>query len=275
MPSLLLPSPTLLDQSFPRTNEELKVISVSLSGMLELVREGECGLLSTEALRDFVEKFDWDRTGPYPLLMDIYRFLSQMLLYPSDYVFEVDVSGATGNMLHPTPTACSSRGLSGDWSIEAGKVLELHLRHSGLQDAHIGVACAQAFAGEAKDSYAVQVPAFPLVGPDDIGSLSDAYEWNVPSDIHQKSISFAEVRKNCFAIGATEILMPKGSSHYMVKFARRPWPLDCNTDPVPERFLGQLEDITGYPLPVIKTALIYGALPSKRPKISSLRSTSQ
>ena len=68
--------------------------------------------------------------------------------------------------------------------------------------------------------------------------------------------------KNIFVLGATEIEKPTGGSHYIVKFDHaRPWPLDWNHQIVPDVYLKQLEPITGFPLGVIKTALITGNLP--------------
>jgi len=36
---------------------------------------------------------------------------------------------------------------------------------------------------------------FPLVGPQNINELGDAYEWNYPYDIYQKHISFELAKK--------------------------------------------------------------------------------
>lgn len=277
MPPLVIPSPAILDQTFPRSVEELKIVAASLGRLAEITDEAQCGVLLTNALRDFVELFDWDRAGPYPLLLDVHRMLAQLFLQPHELLFQADTQDVDEQQRHPLPGSCVDQGLALDWSVEVGKMLCLHKMHCPGSAFSVGVACALAFAGERKDTYqfsvgdAVEQEAFPIVGPEDVAGLDDVYDWDVPGDIHQKSVSFDAAKKNCFVIGATEVLRPANSSHYVVKFRnQRSWPLDYNTDPIPDRFLGQLKVITGYPLLVVKTALIEGRLPEKKIKIPQL-----
>jgi len=271
VPPLLLPSPTILDQTFPRSRDELDLVAISLGELLNLLDNDQCGILLTNSLREFTEFFDWDRTGPYPLISEIHRFLSLLTLQPHEHSFVFDTSNLSNTSHHPIPGSCTSAGLIQEWSIEAGKILHAHTTQGDPRAPCIGIACALAFAGRNKDCYTAPAAALPLVGPDEISKLHDIYDWKTPSDIHQKDVSFAEAKKNIFAIGATAVTPPKGSSHYIVKFKNnRNWPLDRNTDPIPLRFLGQLKQITGYPLDVIKTALIDGELPTKTIRIAGI-----
>jgi hypothetical protein len=84
-------------------------------------------------------------------------------------------------------------------------------------------------------------------------------------------ISFEHAKNNCPALGGT-VWKPRRGSHHKVKFrnAPRPWVLDPNNDPLPERFLKQLVPITGHSLDVIKYVLLYGKFPQLRPKMPCL-----
>jgi hypothetical protein len=78
-------------------------------------------------------------------------------------------------------------------------------------------------------------------------------------------VSFEAAQKNCFALGASEVRKPKRGSHYKVKFhGARSWILDPNDDPVPEAYLKQLEQITGFRLGTIIYTLREGKLPPLR-----------
>lgn len=273
MTCLLCLSPILLDHSFPRNEEELKIVAFALGELEEFVSSGKSKLAKTQTLSDFIDQFDWTSTHSN-LLMEIYRFLSQLLLRQDDRVVDIDKyldwissSSTLTYYSHPLPKRCENEtGLLDFWSDELGKILFLHdqcINHN--DEFFIGVACAYGFAGQGVDEYTNPENRrfFPLVDPDNISILSDAYEWNIPSDIHQKSVSIANIKKNCQIIGGV-LEPPDRDSHYKVKFqGQRPWTFSNNDDPVPERYLRQLVDKTTYPIDVIKTALIQGELPRK------------
>ena len=106
-----------------------------------------------------------------------------------------------------------------------------------------------------------------LIGPDRIRHLLDAEEWDVPEDVGRQSVSFDDAKNRIRFLGGT-ITKPKGSSHYQVKFRdARTWPLDSNYTEVPEKYLKELIEITGYQLPVIKYVLLNGKLPTKRKRL--------
>jgi hypothetical protein len=92
-----------------------------------------------------------------------------------------------------------------------------------------------------------------------------------PSWVKDAHVSFVQAKKNVTVIGASHVDDPRGGggSHYIVNFpGKRPWPLDKNHDPVVPGYLDQLTTITGYPLLVVKYALIEGALPEKRCRLN-------
>ena len=80
MPPLLCASSFILDQTFPRDEGELNLVSDALGALEEVVRNNEAHLILTNTLQEIVEDFDWQRTEPYPLLMTIYNLLTQWFL---------------------------------------------------------------------------------------------------------------------------------------------------------------------------------------------------
>lgn len=273
MTCLLCLSPILLDHSFPRNEEELRIVAFALGELEEFVSNDKAKLAKTQTLSDFIDEFDWASTHSN-LLMEIYRFLSQLLLRQDDRVVDIgkylDYINSNSTLTyysHPLPKRCENEtGLLDFWSDELGKILFLHDQCiNNNDDFFIGVACAYGFAGQCVDEYSNPENRrfFPLVSPDNISILSDAYEWDIPNDIHQKSISIENVKRNCQIIGGI-LEPPDRDSHYKVKFqGQRPWTFSNNDDPIPERYLRQLVDKTTYPIDVIKTALIQGELPRK------------
>lgn len=268
MPPLLCPSPVLLDQSFPRDEDQLNLVAVALGEVIGCVERNEAHLLLTETLREFVESFDWNPPRPFSLLTDIHRLLSLLYLQPNERLIMVDVASVGSYEPHPIPKGCENTGLIELWADELGKILTLH-DQCYTESFFIGIACECAFSGEEANEYKNpdELRAFPLVGPDDLPNLEDAFEWTPTkssfNDIRLMEVSFDAAQRNIDVLGAIRVENPRGGgSHYIVIFnGGRSWPLDKNTDPVPERFLKQLIPITGYPLLVIKHALIFGELP--------------
>ena len=70
---------------------------------------------------------------------------------------------------------------------------------------------------------------------------------------------------NYRAVGIAKVLPPKGDSHYKFTIpGKRAWTLSVNDDPVPARYLDELCHLVGYPLSVVRHALLTGSLPRKR-----------
>lgn len=274
MPPLICCSPAILDQSFPKNEEELTTVAAALGEIQGYIQGDEVHLIITDGLRDLISEFDWNLRSRYPLLIDIYGLLDQWMLQRHEGLVEIDVSEVCEHCPHPVPQGCTFVGLVEIWSDEVGKILFLHDRCCPEGEFVIGIACASAFAGRAKGAYVNPDGnrCFPLIGPDDLNQIADAYEWDIPPNIHQKSVSFDDVMKNYNAIGASRVERPTSGSHFRVRFDRgRSWPLDRNFDRLPNHHLNQLTTITGYPLAVIKTALINGKLPKKVPRFAKLR----
>jgi len=272
MPSLLCPSPLMLDHSFPRTEEELKQVVDALSELQELLEKNDAHLVFTTALASFIERFDWGRSREcMPVLITIHNLLSAWVLAGNERIIRADVEHVTDHTPHPVPAGCPTESeLVADWSDELGRLLRVH-DDTGAANYFIGVACASAFSGGQIGSYpssGTQARAFPLVGPTTISQLENAYGWDLPPHIHARRVSFASAKRNLHIIGATNVRRPSGGSHYIATFpGKRSWTLDYNDDPVPDTYLGQLVDIAGYPLDVIKFALTEGRMPQARLRI--------
>lgn len=271
MPPLLCGSPAILDQSFPRNEEELLLISEALGEIQHYVETNKAHLVLTLGLRELVEDFDWSPPRPYILLNEIFRLLNQWFLQPNSSLIQVDVSLVENYCQHPVVIGTPNEGLVELWSEEIGKLLVLHDKNCTKNEYYIGVASETAFAGEQVQKYVEHAHSrvFPLIGPNTLEELVDAYDWVIPPNIHKKSVPFRSALKNCGALGAFRVDRPSSGSHYKAHFkGRRPWILDPNDDPVPNRYLRELIDITNLPLPVIKVALIEGRLPPRNLKLS-------
>lgn len=272
MPALVCTPPNVIDHTFPRDVQELRLVGTALAKIVELLQQGGCALVLTRAMRTFIlsleYEFNWTRMAEYPQLQVIYSIITQFGLQQTD-VYTIDVSGVSGHQPHPVPLNCTSPELGLIWSEELGRLFVMHSRCCSPGKFFIGVACPRAFAGECKDAYnnPGHLPSFPLVGPDDLSGLEDFFTWDLPDDLHQRNVTFNDACTRIWVIGG-DVKPPSGSSHYEVKFKDgRTWPLDRNYREIPEPFLKELVSITGFPLLVVKYALLFGELPPRKPRI--------
>ncbi|BAZ01126.1 hypothetical protein NIES37_51240 [Tolypothrix tenuis PCC 7101] len=279
MPYLLCLSPIILDQTFPRNEEELRIVAEALGELENFIHIDKAHLVSTNILREFLENIDGTAINQ-SLLWEVYRFLSQLFLRQDGslididkYIKYIDDYSIKDYYAHPVPKKCQSQGYIEFWSDELGKILYVHDKSCNSNNFFIGVACAYGFAGECVDEYnnPNNHRAFPLVSPDNVENLADAYEWVIPTDIHQKSITIENIKKNYRVIGGMSLEKPNRDSHFKVKFqGKRSWSFSINDNPVPESYIRELVDITSYPVEVIKTALTSGSLPQKCLKLKML-----
>lgn len=265
MPPLLCGSPCILDQSFPRDTRELNLVVDTLGELEELVSENRIHLVLTETLRDLVLEFDWQSRGTqYKILLDIHRILLAWFLTPHDRLISADTSAIQTAQPHSLPTAVDNQGWATLWAEEIGKLLVLHDARCAPGFC-IGIACEQAFTTGVPNTWQTAGRAFPLVGPAHLDSLEDAYEWDaLPSDLHQHVVPLDAALRNVHLLGSDTPEKPNGDSHYKIRFpGARSWTLSENDDPVPERYVRELVNITGLPLSIIRTALIFGYLPRR------------
>lgn len=268
MPKYISPSPIILDQSFPRTNDELLVVANALAIIQDLLDNREVYLIVPETFKEWIEQVDWEPPRDYALLVDVYRYLSNLFIMQNESVLDPILDNIITDP-HPIPTICTNESWLDIWALEMGKLLKLHDQASKDGEYFIGIACALGFAGKTCAAYCEDVArAFPHVDNITYKNLSPPYEWSTSIDIVRKDVTFALAKRNCKFIGAESVNEAVGTSHYKVNFkGYRCWTLDKNVDPVPDNFLAELIPITGYPLNVIKQTLITGDYPRKRSRI--------
>jgi len=249
---LLSVSPLILDQSFPRDTLELRIAAAALGHVAECARNGRAYLLITNALEEFVESFDWSRGGhQHELLREIYSLINLWLLQPHRGLVKLELERVVNYHPHPLPEHVTDTGLAEFWADEVGRLLQAHdTSLNGTNGYFVGVACDSSFSGGPLHQYPAGVShCFPLIGPDALSSLLDAYEWELDPHLHRQRVTFSQARNHVDVIGAIDVKPPRSGSHYKVTFSgARSWTLDSNIDPVPERFLKQLVPITGYPV---------------------------
>jgi len=272
MPPLLCPSPNIVDQSFPRSVDELEMIERALGRICGFISEAKCRLLLTPPLREFIialdESFDWTKMKDYPGLQIVYSLLAQLGLQQHG-IQTVDLTDVTGYVAHPLPIGCTAEGLGLTWTDELGRLIVAHNKKAQPGKFFVAVACTFAFAGRPVGVYdnPENRPAFPLVAPIDLAGLDDSLEWELPHDLHLKSVSFDDAYKKVKLLGGV-VENPSGSSHYQVRFeGGRTWPLDRNYRVLPDAFVKQLAPITGYPFECIKYVLINGEWPPQKSRL--------
>jgi len=273
MPPLLCASPCVLDHSFPRSKHELQAVASTLGDIERLVNENIVHLILPDSLADFLIDVDWsDRNGQYSLLIDIQRLLGQWFLQPHDRLIRIDTSSVNKFNIHPLPNGVEDLGWTTLWAEELGKLLVLHDKNCHPSFC-IGIACEKAFSSGTPSTW--KNPnhdrCFPLVGHTEIRELEDAYDWEtIPMDVKQKTLSLETALRNVELLGATQIDPPYRDSHYKIHFpGARPWVLDANIDPVPDRFIRELVNIVNLPVEIIRTTLIYGYIPKRNtPRVS-------
>lgn len=263
MPPLLTPSPAVLDNSFPRDREALRVALEAVGQLEELLGAGAVHLLLPSTFNSYLDNFEWSPPQPYALLQELHGLLTQWSLQPHEGIHWLEHIPSSGERKHPLPDFVGASLLSDYWAEEMGALVPLHDSTTEMPKYYIGVASDPAFSGSALGQY-VDPPqrCFPLVGPNEIALLLDAY--------HRPSrggalppVSVAQAHANIHLLGATSIRKPRRGSHYSITFpkAARPWVLDPNDDPVPDGYLDQLIPLTGYNGHVIRRTLIDGELP--------------
>lgn len=272
MTCMLCPSPAMLDQSFPRDADEVERIGKALGVIQMLIEEGRVSIVMTESLGDFVDEFDWARSDlgmVARFLQPMHHLLTQWVLQPSQSIVSISRFPEVPYTPHPIPSGSTGKGLIEFWSEEVGKLYAVHeLTCPGAGMYYIGIACDYAFAEMEINDYedCTCSKAFPLVGPNTLSALVSAYEPELPRVRRNSQVAFSGAKNNCKLLGATHIEQPHGGSHYKVYFpdAPRPWILDPNNDPVPEPFLRELVELTGYSLEEIIYILSTGRKPKYR-----------
>lgn len=270
MPSIISLPPILLDHTFPREVRDLHRVEEALGEIATMAQQNEALILVTDGFRLFLESFNWEEPGVAQKLQ-IYRLLAELFLVGQPFLVNVDCERFRNADRHPLPENLIIGVDVSLWAEEMAAVLKWHGQYAPDRVFYIGIACANAFAGGQTSRYPEGTPAprFPIVGPLDIvgreAVLRDAVEFQLPRGIADPPVSFSQAKRNLGLLGAREVVPPRRGSHYRATFPRsRSWILDPNIgDPIPERFLKELEEITGYEYPIICYVLSRGEFPPR------------
>lgn len=265
MPRLVIPSPTLIDQAFPRDKDELIIVAEAFGNLIEMIETNELELLLPESFREFVELFEWNQEGRGTILSEIYHLLSVLVLQGNQAVVRINTTAVTAFEPHPVPTRCENFGFVAEWSMEIGKVLRLHDdRLNDIANFCVGVSCAYGFAGECLDRYPVgHGRAFPLVGPGNVTILREIVEWKIDDSIRNATVTPTDFIRNKDVLQVEKIVKKPGS-HRKVYFKNgTSWTLDMNWNRIDDSIIEQLQKCCGYPTDVVKSLILNGEEPVK------------
>ena len=263
-PKLIVLSPILIDQSFPRDSEDLLNVAVSLGNLTELLQHGDIIVLLTNVFVTFIEDTCFQREDHVPLVLEIYRYLQQISLVQNTSVRLIDVSKISDHQPHLVPVGVNeNNGLIDFWKDEVGKLLKIELDTQDISGQYrIGIACDIGFSGGVCRAYPCHDGhALPIVGESNFATLlASPYVWLTDPNIHNRTICFEDAKRNIEVFGCR--YSRRESSHHQYIFEDgRTWPLDENHSEIPLAYLDELVSITQLPLNVIRHTLVKGELP--------------
>lgn len=279
MPPFLCLPPSLLDHSFPCSEDALRLHAACLGDVSECVLESqEAVLVRTAELQEAVERICWsDRPQTaIPILREIYRHLLQLMTAQGDSFITLELPVDPNCPPHPIPGNPPLTGALVDtWASALGRLLQQHDSSQRGTDYCLGIACGMSFDGHSTTTYLSHPRrAFPVVGRIDIATaLIDGYGWDEPSQPCNFHLSFRDIQSNFAAIGGVSFDAPKGDSHYKLVFPNGDtWTCDRNWgSDIGDNVIDELKRYTGMPLSVIKTALRTGRAPRRVSRFEELR----
>lgn len=257
----------MLDQTFPRSSEDLKTVGIALAEIDRGMTAGDWVLVVSDIFGEYLESFDWQKCEEYSLLRDIFDLLAAWLTRGGKTVYFVDCDLCDSEYRHPVPIGSGESVAVELWSEQVGKIFVLHSeRNSGGN--FVGVACERAFAGDTIGAYPPDTEpesTFRLVGPSTSNQLADAFRWIIDDDLWRRRVSFLDAKKNVTLFGGVVEKPSSGGSHYRVTFPNgaRPYILDRNHDPQLDDHLKEIVSMVNLPFEVIKQTLLSGALPER------------
>jgi hypothetical protein len=264
MPVVVFPSPVIIDQHFPRTEEQLKRAAHTIGELTRLARNETLVLAITDTLVEVAKEFDWS-AGRGEIRSEIYHLLNLLLFQPHRGVGIVAFTASLRHQAHPIPEYCNDTGMVEFWADELGKLVAMHRDCPGEGTKCAGVACILAFCGLPLGSYRPSdAPRFPLVGPSELCVLSDAFEWTTSEDDHTIRVTHQDICENYRLIGAvTKDTDAQG--HDMLRFrSGAKWSFSEKWGNfVRDSHLKELEPYVHLPLRVIKRALGRGLKPTR------------
>jgi hypothetical protein len=261
----------LLDQSFPKDDFELAKVKIALGSIQDSMEKGNIGLLLTEYIIAIADEknLDFTRYNESESLREIMNILRLWILQPSESIEKItlpdDISTEEYSP-HAIPEGMEEKGLIEFWCDELGKILHIHDKETSNNNFFIGIACDSAFAEGPLGSYTEEnnQRVFPLIGPDNISCLNDAYEWVITNPVTNNRITKEELIRNHSCLGIITIEPPDGSSHSKCLFENgKFWILDMNNEVIPHNHIRTLSEVTELPNRVIINSIKTGDKPKK------------
>jgi hypothetical protein len=266
LPRLVFLPAIALDQTFPRTADELDIARQTLAALNELSLDGSIVIGITDVLAEFVESFD-GTTFANPDSRDTYNLLLQICTAAHHGV--VRLSGDQDCDPHPIPAESEKgSGLVEIWADEMGQLVAVHRQCGENEVTCAGLASALAFSERGKTHYDptdVEKLRFALVGPNEIETLLPCKELRIEANLGGRIvIGIDDVYTNYAAIGGSHI--EEGGEHPAIHFPNGDkWPFDKKWgDYIRDRLLAELRPVTGLELDMIKLALKTGRRPVLR-----------
>lgn len=268
MPPLLCLSPRILDNSFPRSQEELIKVCVALGELNEYFREEKAFLIVTDLLKLFIEDFDWSQGQNNGLLSVIHSLLDEWFLNTKINTDDFGL-GTICPIKYPIPRNITSTKYVELWCEEVGKLLVKHDEYCRNNEFFIGVACENAFSGNGITEYENpdNLRVFPFIGPLNLSILDDAFIWDVSENDSTTKISINTLIRNYKFLGEARLEKPHRDDHCHIYFGQYRWQFSLADDPIPDAYLKELIPILKVPLPVIKHILINQTYPLRKLKI--------
>jgi len=263
MACIVFPSPKLLDHSFPRSTDDLKIVAAALGRLLELRDEGRVIICFPEALSLIVDEAVDLYTLRSALHRDIFRVYSDLFLHSRSGI--VVMNSPVSPEKHPITVGIAVNPCVETWSDVLGDALAEHQLCS--QESYCdcaGVVDDAAMAEVGRELY--QQPydrAFVLLGPA-LAGVADVIEDDVPANAHNLGVCIRDIRSNFRLINAVE--WGRGTNHYYLKFASgHKWQYQehCG-EPIDDFFLRELVAYSGFSLDLIKYMLTSGKQVPKR-----------
>lgn len=264
MPSWVCPPPLLLDLSFPHSMEELTAAEDALVDLDGRLDSGEAILVLTPMMGLLLTEVDYSCGAGQ--VAHISGWLESIVMGKGNHVVWFDPEEGDG-ALHPEMPCCAA-GNSELWR-ESAQSISRGLRAAGAPVGAIGVVCIGASAGgDLCPSWPVDASHLVLVSTRDLGQLESAYKYEYDPSVLARPCSLQSVRDHHKLLGATSIKRKRvGGSHVesAVFPGGRPWPLDVNDDPIPEKNITSLQRCARLPGPYVRTVLNTGHPPARRP----------
>jgi hypothetical protein len=256
LPALIFPSPVIVDQAFPRTDDQLRYTALTLGALSAEASRNSLILGVPEIFIEVAKDFNWcDSRGS--IRSEIYNLLNLLIFQPHRNVGRVTCRAVGAYQAHPIPTYCNVLGNVEFWAEEMGRLVARHQHCTDAGKRCAGVACILAFSGHKLGRYrSSKASRFSLVGPAELAQLSDAFEWQTAKNDHTIKVSYSDVCRNFRLIGAVSNDM-NAQGHSVLRFsAGASWSFSQKWgNDIGDNALKELIPFTNLPLRIIKRAL--------------------